>query len=114
MAKKRQKTVSLWAWLMAGVVALFLAFGGLSISRGPAPAIPQAGQLPPGAEPWWLTSAPKPVKDVYAFAAAHHDPLQYIPCYCGCGAVGHLDIYMCYYQRDGKGAVTAYDPHAYG
>lgn len=36
------------------------------------------------------------VEDTYVLANAHYSELQYIPCYCGCGGVGHRSNADCY------------------
>ncbi len=108
----------------AGALILVLIVGGVlfGLNRSPkqhsaAATIPDhqthvqlAGQMPQ-----WLVSAPSDVNDDYAWAAAHHDELQYFPCFCGCDkSAGHISNSECYYARDAKGAVKAYDKHAYG
>lgn len=37
-------------------------------------------------------------QEAYRYALAHHDVLQYIPCYCGCGVdgSGHTSNWDCY------------------
>jgi len=51
----------------------------------------------------------------YTWAAAHHDELQYFPCFCGCDkSAGHASNSSCYFKRDGNGQITAYDQHSYG
>ncbi len=67
--------------------------------------------LPPAAGP-----AARPMVDVrgaYAFAVRHADLLQYIPCYCGCGGVGHLSNVDCYVKDGQAGGAPRWDLHAY-
>lgn len=67
-------------------------------------------QLPPA-----LQQAPAHVREAYQFALANKDVLEKIPCYCGCGAVGHMNNYMCYVQDDGsESGQLVLDSHAYG
>ena len=40
--------------------------------------------------------APADVREVYQFAVANRDTLRYIPCYCSCGADGHMSNASCY------------------
>ena len=42
------------------------------------------------------------IRDAYRFAATHADELQQIPCYCGCGPMGHGSNYACFWQEDGN------------
>jgi len=43
-----------------------------------------------------VRSAPVTVQQAYQFAAANPDVMKGIPCYCGCGAMGHASNYACY------------------
>jgi len=61
-----------------------------------------------------VQSAPVSVRTAYQFAAANPDVMKNVPCYCGCGGIGHTSNYSCYVTRaDTKGAIT-YDNHALG
>lgn len=67
-----------------------------------------------GQMPSEVRSAPAVVQQAYRFAAANPDVMKQIPCYCGCGGVGHTSNYSCYIQSvDGNGTIT-YDHHALG
>jgi hypothetical protein len=60
--------------------------------------------------PSFATGNPK-VEDAYRFAAAHPDVLQYIPCFCGCGNIGHRHNGDCYVQdrlEDGRITFTSH------
>jgi hypothetical protein len=60
------------------------------------------GELPSFAR----TGGPK-VEAVYRYAVAHGETLQYIPCVCGCGAIGHRHNADCYVaERHPDGAIT--------
>lgn len=64
--------------------------------------------------PAHVQSAPVSVQQSYQFAVANPDVLEQIPCYCGCGRVGHKSNYACYVQDvDDQGKVT-FDDHAMG
>ena len=61
-----------------------------------------------------VKSAPTTVQQAYQFAVANPVVLKQIPCYCGCGKMGHTSNYSCYIQNvDDKGVVT-FDNHALG
>jgi len=61
-----------------------------------------------------VQAAPVTVQTAYQFAAANPDIMKNIPCYCGCGNVGHTSNYSCYVsQVDEKGKLT-FDNHALG
>ncbi|HLO15461.1 MAG TPA: PCYCGC motif-containing (lipo)protein [Anaerolineales bacterium] len=61
-----------------------------------------------------VQSAPVTVQQAYQFASANPDVMKNIPCYCGCGNVGHTSNYSCYVSKvDDKGKF-AFDNHALG
>ena len=61
-----------------------------------------------------VQAAPVSVQQAYQFAVANPDVLQKIPCFCGCGKIGHKSNYSCYVQGvDDKGSIT-FDNHAMG
>jgi hypothetical protein len=61
-----------------------------------------------------VQSAPVTVQEAYQFASANPDVMKDIPCYCGCGNVGHTSNYACYVSStDGKGNIK-FDNHALG
>jgi hypothetical protein len=58
---------------------------------------------------------PRPMdilKDAHVFTADHPEVASYIPCYCGCGSMGHKNNADCFVgARDKEGKVTAWVPH---
>jgi hypothetical protein len=80
-------------------------------------AAPQAQDMkmaPMEMLPQEVQNAPATVRQAYQFAVANPDPLKNVPCYCGCGAIGHKSNYSCYVknvQADGK---VVFDQHALG
>ncbi len=59
--------------------------------------------------------APATVREAYQFAVANPDALRNVPCYCGCGSIGHTSNLSCYVKEmDGNGKVVAFDNHALG
>ena len=61
-----------------------------------------------------VQSAPVTVQQAYQFASANPDVMKNIPCYCGCGNVGHTSNYSCYISSaDDKGNIR-FDNHALG
>ena len=70
--------------------------------------------MPLGQMPAEVQSAPVSVQQAYQFAAANPVVMQQIPCYCGCGAMGHTSNYSCYVQNVGANATITFDNHALG
>ena len=68
-------------------------------------------------DPAWpseVREAPVVVRQSYAFAHEHPEILKAIPCYCGCGAIGHTSNYDCYVADEATDGTITYDLHALG
>src|SRR5262245_47562188 len=64
-----------------------------TVSRGELPSFARSGGVQ--------------VEEVYRYAVAHGETLEYIPCVCGCGAIGHRHNADCYVaERLPNGAIT--------
>lgn len=61
-----------------------------------------------------VQSAPLTVQQAYQFAVANPDTMQHIPCYCGCGRIGHKSNYSCYVQGMDSDKKITFDSHALG
>lgn len=64
--------------------------------------------------PQEMQNAPTRVREAYQFAVANPDALKNVPCYCGCGAMGHTSDYSCYVKESKADGTVVYDPHALG
>ncbi len=63
--------------------------------------------VPRGELPSFARTGGPQVEAVYRYAVAHGETLQYIPCVCGCGAIGHRHNADCYVaERLPDGAIT--------
>jgi hypothetical protein len=89
---------------MAGLAMVLLAAG-----LGGCAGAPEMEGMPAD-----IAAAPRVVQDAYLFAAAHPDVLTQIPCYCGCGAIGHASNYACYISDVAADGTITYDSHALG
>ncbi len=76
---------------------------GNDMKMAPLSTLPQAMQ-----------SAPTIVRESYQFAVANPDALKKVPCYCGCGAMGHTSNYSCYVKQAKDDGTVVYDQHALG
>jgi hypothetical protein len=61
-----------------------------------------------------VQAAPAAVREAYQFAVTHPEVLQGIPCYCGCGPMGHTSNYACYVSGENADGSLTYDTHALG
>ena len=95
---------------------LILASGLLSgCGSGTSPEAEHDLAMAPIAEmPMDVQNAPVIVRQAYQFAAANADVMKQIPCYCGCGKMGHTSNYSCYVAEVAADGKITYDPHALG
>lgn len=61
-----------------------------------------------------VQSAPVVVQQAYQFAAANPETLEEIPCYCGCGSIGHASNHACYVSHQNSDGTITFDQHALG
>lgn len=95
--------------------SLLIVFVALTIlpacATQPAADLPM---MPMDQLPAEVQSAPVTVQEAYQFSAANPDVMKDIPCYCGCGNIGHESNYACYVADvDAQGMLT-FDNHALG
>lgn len=58
---------------------------------------------------------PELITEVYEFAGANPDILEFVPCFCGCETAGHRANAHCFVQsRNTDGTVKAWEPHGMG
>jgi hypothetical protein len=91
---------------------LILAAGGL-----PACSSNPQGELPMMSMdrmPSEVKSAPVVVQQAYQYAAANPEVMKAIPCYCGCGSIGHTSNYSCYVSGQNADGSLVFDNHALG
>ncbi|HEX5068915.1 MAG TPA: PCYCGC motif-containing (lipo)protein [Vicinamibacterales bacterium] len=51
----------------------------------------------------------------YKFAAEHPEVMKYVPCFCGCGRMGHKDNHDCFVTaRNSANKVIGWETHALG
>ncbi len=64
--------------------------------------------------PDYVQESPSAVQEAYLFAVTNPRALETVPCYCGCGALGHISNKNCFIKSiDSEGRVT-FDSHASG
>jgi len=93
------------ALLIAGLVLT----GCASASDKAAVELSDVSELP-----MTMQQAPERVRTAYQFAAANPAALENVPCYCGCGAIGHHSNLACYVKEIGPDGKPVYDDHALG
>jgi hypothetical protein len=99
--------------LFSSLVSLSLISAGCASTTGQHAADPL--RLASMADmPANVQTAPVSVQEAYRFAAANPDVLTHIPCYCGCGSIGHTSNYACYVSGKNDDGSLAFDEHALG
>ena len=97
------------------VVLLCLAVVLVACGGTAEPAPTEIKLAPQSALPEFVRAAPPQVQEAYQFAIANPDVLKKMPCYCGCGGVGHMHNLDCYVAEVAPdGSVTRFDNHAFG
>ena len=91
------------AALMTACSGAAIKDAGRSFTMSPLEEMPEAVQ-----------QAPTTVQEAYRFAAANPDVASQIPCYCGCGAMGHISNYGCFVADAGAAGEMTFDDHALG
>jgi hypothetical protein len=96
-------------------LTIFIALFTFGCAGGGGPVVVDNLILaPPANMPADVQAAPTTVQEAYRFAVANPDVLSQIPCYCGCGAIGHTSNYACYVSGEGQGGAPSFDSHALG
>ncbi len=95
--------------IAASLLVVITAVGcGGGDESGQRVAMASLNGMPPAVQ-----RAPKSVKEAYQFAVANPEVLSAIPCYCGCGGMGHSSNYSCFVSVTPQGA-SFFDNHALG
>lgn len=98
-------------FLLFGLAAIILLASSLSACSA-AQENTTVNMAPMDKMPAEVQSAAVTVQQAYQFAVANPDVMKQVPCYCGCGKLGHTSNYSCYVQGvDEQGNVT-FDHHA--
>ncbi len=99
-------------FLMIMLVLPTLIAGCSSNNQGGTGAV-ELKMAPMADMPPEVKQASVTVQDAYRFNVANPEIMKEIPCYCGCGRMGHASNYACYVQDDSGGKIT-FDSHALG
>jgi hypothetical protein len=103
-----RKSLALFVVTLAGATVATACTGADSAVSEPVAMMP-VEQLP-----IQMRRSPTAVREAYQFAVANPAILKQVPCYCGCGGVGHTSVHSCYVAVDTPGEPLRYDGHALG
>lgn len=96
------------------LLLLIVSVGTVGCSSSGSQAAEHRFTLAPLSEmPEMVRQAPATVQEAYQFAVSNPEVTSQIPCYCGCGAMGHTSNYACFVAEDSNGEI-AFDEHALG
>jgi hypothetical protein len=86
--------------LVLAAGAFLSACAGSGQGSRPEDALRQVFANPAKDEwPEEFRSLPSTTQELYRYAVANHDVLQYIPCFCGCVNGGHSSNFDCYVRE---------------
>jgi len=85
------------------------AHAATAVAGGAIPTKEEAGAMW-AARPAFVEGAPHRTQTAYAFAISRPDVLRWLPCYCGCGAMGHASNLDCFVKPT-EGAPVVYEEH---
>lgn len=97
-----QKAVLVISFTGILLAACASAAGGI-VTLAPMAMLPEA-----------VLQAPEGVQEAYRYALANQDVLSQMPCYCGCGGVGHTSNFDCYVAETAVDDTITFDYHALG
>lgn len=78
------------------------------------PLLAACSSASPSNLPDYVQAASQRVQIAYEYAVEHPEMLVQQPCYCGCGAMGHLNNRDCFIQSVDEVGTVSYEPHASG
>jgi hypothetical protein len=83
----------------------------------PQPAGAPGDLMPADASTAWaarpaFTKVDPMTEEAYAYALYHPQVVQWMPCYCGCGGMGHRSNLDCYLKPAIPGKPTTFEEHA--
>jgi hypothetical protein len=64
--------------------------------------------------PEFVADTPPRVQEMYQYAVDHPDHLDDVPCYCGCGGMGHTSNLSCFIKERTENGEVIFDNHAAG
>jgi hypothetical protein len=87
------------------------------MAQEPQPAGVPGDLMPADASTAWAarpayTKVDSRTEEAYAYALYHPQVIQWMPCYCGCGGMGHRSNLDCYLEPAIPGMPTTFEEHA--
>ncbi len=99
---------------LAAIVAMGAIVNACSPSASDTVATFDVEMAPVDRLPSHIKDAPVTVTRAYQFALANAALLSRVPCYCGCGSMGHTSNAACYLVEPDNLETSAIETHAVG
>jgi len=116
-ARSRQKGSGKWLYVAIPILAaVLIGVGGgwVLARRGDTDTTGTEIQLAPVSQlPEKVRRAPPVVQEAYRFAIANPEVLAKLPCYCGCGSMGHTSDLDCFIQEFKSDGTIVFGYHAF-
>ena len=116
-ARSRQKRTGKWLYVALPVLAaVLIGVGGgwVLARRGDTDTTATEIKLAPVSQlPEKVRRAPPVVQEGYRFAIANPEVLAKLPCYCGCGSMGHTSDLDCFIEEFKPDGTIVFGYHAY-
>ena len=109
----RHTTIGLGVAVVGGSLTWWVAAPADALQRR-TPSGDLLETLPLGGLPSFARQKGPKVEEVYRYAAANGETLQYIPCFCGCGKIGHRSNAECYVAERLPNAYITFTSHGSG
>ncbi len=109
MNRSRCSGLNTWPFAALGVLIIGCVGGNMEDARNSHLQMAPIDEMP-----LEVQRAPVAVRQAYQFAVANATLLRQVPCYCGCGAMGHTSNAACYLSDAAGDDVTMFDSHALG
>jgi hypothetical protein len=112
--RPRQKGWGKWLYVLP-LAALLIGIGGgwlLARQRGVGLTAPKIRLAPISQLSEEIAKAPRAEQEAYRFAIANPEILSKLPCYCGCGGIGHKSSLDCFIKRFDPDGSIVFDDHA--
>jgi hypothetical protein len=116
-ARSRQKRLRKWLYVAIPILAaVLIGIGGgfVLARRGDTDTTGTEIKLAPVSQlPERVKRAPPVVQEAYRFAIANPEVLAQLPCYCGCGSMGHESDLDCFIEEFKPDGTIVFGYHAY-
>ena len=106
--RRRSRFNPFYAIVPVMVVLLIAGVWLLTTSPGDPGVVTATVELPD-----WVRQGTSKAQQAYTQAVVRRDELRYIPCFCGCGPIGHQSVADCFVDEIFPDGAVTYDAHGF-